>query len=266
MIPPPASAPASERAVGRDGIRLWTCVSKAFFNLAAAVIIPLRFALKVLFALLILFEEWGWEQLVALVSKLARFQVWALFEGWIAGLPPYGALCVFGIPSLFLLPLKLAAVYLVAAGHVIAAALLFMGAKLAGTAYVARVFTLTKPALMQIPWFARAHDRFVPWKDTIVDWVHESALWVWARDLEQRLKESLLSVRLFLIGILPAVRLGPVRARARDVSTATGRDAPAARPAAACPASRKRTKSKGSVRKPARNSKRRRNKKRSKPR
>ncbi len=61
------------------------------------------------------------------------------------------------------------------------ATLLFVGAKIASTALVARIFILTKPSLMQIAWFARAFNWFVPWKDAIYAQIRESwGLAVWA--------------------------------------------------------------------------------------
>jgi hypothetical protein len=52
-----------------------------------------------------------------------------------------------------------------------------IGAKLLGTAVLARLFYLTKPKLLQIAWFARFYARWVPWKDAIVARVHATAVW-----------------------------------------------------------------------------------------
>jgi len=135
------------------------------------------FALNVLVALLLLFEEWGWRPLSNLLARLARFRIWALAELWIAGLPPYGALVVLGIPSAIIIPAKLIGVYLLATGHIATAATVILCAKLAGTALVARIFLLTKPALMQIAWFKHAWDFFVPWQESLFAWIR--ATWVW---------------------------------------------------------------------------------------
>ena len=40
----------------------------------------------------------------------------------------------------------------------------FFLAKVVGTALFARVFALTSPALMRLPWFKRLYDWFVPFK------------------------------------------------------------------------------------------------------
>jgi hypothetical protein len=149
------------------------------------------FALNVLVALLLLFEEWGWRPLSNLVAQLARFRIWALTELWIAGLPPYGALVALGIPSAILIPAKLFGVYLLALGHVVTAAVVLIAAKLASTALIARIFLLTKPALMQIGWFQRAYDLFVPWQEALFAWIRASWVWRYGRVVKWRVGGAL---------------------------------------------------------------------------
>ncbi len=138
---------------------------------------PVMLAFNVIAALIILFEEWGWRPLEKWLGKLAEYRPIAALERWIAGLPPYGALCVFALPTTFLLPLKFVAVWLLANGQVFAASALFVAAKIASTALLARIFMLTKPALMQISWFAGAYAWFMPWKDALFAVIRSS--WVW---------------------------------------------------------------------------------------
>ena len=78
-------------------------------------------ALNIIAALILLFEEWGWRPLSALVARLARFPLWAMAERGIAGLPPYGALLTLAVPSVILIPAKLLGVYLLATGHFVTA-------------------------------------------------------------------------------------------------------------------------------------------------
>ncbi len=128
-------------------------------------------------ALLILFEEWGWEPLGRLLARLARLRVIAAIERRIQSLPPYGALAVFFAPSLALLPVKLAALWLVAHGQHVLGIGVIVAAKIAGTAVVARLFALTQPALMQLAWFARLYERWSAWKAALVARVRASAAW-----------------------------------------------------------------------------------------
>jgi len=105
-------------------------------------------------------------------------------------LPPYPSLLVFGLPSVLILPLKLAALWLIAHGHVIFAGLLFVGAKIVGTAIVARLFVLLQPKLMQIGWFARAYHWLMPWKEALFARIRASWAWRVGRIAKERAKRQ----------------------------------------------------------------------------
>jgi hypothetical protein len=128
-------------------------------------------------AAIVLFEEWGWEPLAALFARLARLPLWAWMERKITLLPPWGAVLVFGVPVITLLPVKLGALYLFAHGNPTLGLMLLLGAKLVGTAVLARLFQLTQPSLMQLDWFARWYPGWKAWKDQLIQDVHASAPW-----------------------------------------------------------------------------------------
>ena len=152
---------------------------------------------KISFALIaavLLFEEWGWQPLAALFARLARWPLWAWLERKIVQLPPYGALLVFGVPVLTLLPVKLAALYLFGKGQTTFGLGLLVLAKLVGTAVVARLFQLTQPSLMQLRWFAWWYPRWIEWKTGLLVEVRASATWRAAHALK-------LSVQAWLAGL-----------------------------------------------------------------
>ena len=60
----------------------------------------LRRAAGALLALLILFEEWGWEPLQRAMARLARLPVLRSLERWVGGLSPGAALAAKLTPSL----------------------------------------------------------------------------------------------------------------------------------------------------------------------
>jgi hypothetical protein len=149
---------------------------------------PIVTVLQIIAALIVLFEEWGWKPLSDFLAYLARFAPLAALERWIASLPPYGALAVFALPTALLLPLKFLAMWLLATGKYWTATALFAAAKVASTAFVARIFTLTKPTLMQIGWFARAYNWFVPWKDALFAQIRASWVWRYGRMVKSRVR------------------------------------------------------------------------------
>ena len=148
-----------------------------------------------LLALVLLFEEWGWEPLAALLAKLARLPLWAAIERGIARLPPWGALALFAVPAIALLPIKLLALFLLGRGHAFMGVCVLLAAKVAGTAILARLFTLTQPALMRLAWFARWYPRWKAWKDALIDQVRRSAPWRAGRRLKAQARVRWASLR-----------------------------------------------------------------------
>ena len=84
---------------------------------------------------------------------------------------------------MLLLPVKLLALLLFARGHAVLGLVLLILAKLAGTALLAWLFTLTQPALMQFAWFAYVYPRWKTWKDALLARVRATAAWRAVREL-----------------------------------------------------------------------------------
>jgi hypothetical protein len=150
----------------------------------------LKAPLRLLLALVILFEEWGWQPLQDLMARIARLPVLRQIEALIARLPPYAALVVFFLPGLASLPVKIGALWLIAHGQRLLGLALIVAAKVVGTAIVARLFTLTRPALMRLAWFARLHGRWTAWKEALLAWVRGSAAWRGLQAWRLRLREQ----------------------------------------------------------------------------
>jgi len=148
-----------------------------------------------LLALLILFEEWGWVPLQRAAAFVARLPPLAWLEGRIAALPPWGALAVFAAPTLALLPVKIAALWLIGQGHPALGLAVIVGAKIVGTAVVARLFSLTRPALVRLAWFARFYGRWTAWKDALLVRVRASWGWRVGRMLKHRWRQRWLRWR-----------------------------------------------------------------------
>jgi hypothetical protein len=128
-------------------------------------------------AILILLEDWLWDDLARLAAAIGRLPVFHQVETLITKLPPYAALLCFAVPSLLLIPVKLVALYFISHGHALSGMLTVIGAKIAGTALVARLFTLTQPRLMRIGWFAWVYERFVAFKARIYAAIHSTAIY-----------------------------------------------------------------------------------------
>jgi hypothetical protein len=151
----------------------------------------LRRGVEALLALVILFEEWGWEPLHRAMLWLGRWPPLAWIERRIGAMPPYAALVVFLLPTLLLLPIKLLALWLIGQGRAGLGLLVIVIAKVAGTALLARLFQLTQPALMQLAWFAHWYGRWTAWKEALLAQVRASWAWRVGRVVKRRVAQRI---------------------------------------------------------------------------
>ena len=149
--------------------------------------------LQLPFALLLLFYEWGWQSLAHVFDWLARLWVWRMLEAGIRRLPPWAALMVFALPTVLLLPVKLGALWLIGQGHEIIGVVVIVAAKIVGTAVLARLFSLTQPALLRLKWFAAFYRWLVPWKDVWLSAIRASWPWRIGRVMKFRVKRAVIA-------------------------------------------------------------------------
>lgn len=142
-------------------------------------------------AVIILLEDWLWDDLARLAAAIGRLPVFHQIEAFIVRLPPYAALAFFAVPSVLLIPVKLIALYFIAHGHAIAGLLTVLGAKVAGTALVARLFTLTRPNLLRIAWFAWVHERFIAFKARVYAVIKATGVYRAAHQMHLRVRLAL---------------------------------------------------------------------------
>jgi hypothetical protein len=145
----------------------------------------LKRAFGVVIALIVLFEEWGWEPLQRLMARIARLPGLRQLEDMITRLPPWAALIVLLLPSLLLVPVKLAALWLIGVGKSSLGVTVIVVAKIVGTAVVARLFTLTRPALTRLSWFEAIYGRWVAWKQSVIARVRASWAWRMGRAIKR---------------------------------------------------------------------------------
>jgi hypothetical protein len=144
----------------------------------------LRHTLAIALAVFILFEEWGWEPLSRLVGNLACLPIWARTERRIRAMSPRASLIVLVLPWILLLPLKLVTLWLLATGQIALAMTAVVLGKIIGTAIVARLFSLTKPALMRVAWFASWYMRWTLTKDRLLLHARGTETWIRMRRLK----------------------------------------------------------------------------------
>jgi hypothetical protein len=131
----------------------------------------LRGVFAVVAALWLVLEEWVWDGLVALTKWVARLPVFRGLEARIQRLGPKAAMAAFVVPWLLMLPIKVLGLWLFGTGRFWAGVVVFVVGKLVGTAVLARLFTLTRPALLQIGWFRRLYEGFTRLRDRVYAYV-----------------------------------------------------------------------------------------------
>lgn len=139
----------------------------------------------ILLALVFLFEAWLWEHLRPVVAWIVDRIAWARLKARVASaiehLGPYPTLGVFLVPVVLLAPLKFVGLWMLAQGSWLGAMATLAFAKVLGMGVTAFIFDLTRPKLLQLPWFrwlyehvlvwlARAHALVDPIKTEITAW------------------------------------------------------------------------------------------------
>ena len=123
-------------------------------------------------AFVLWFWEWLWEPLQRAMTWLGRLPLLRQVDAWVAQAPRYIALALFVVPGVVLLPFKLAGLYFLAHGAPLLGVATFLAAKVVGTALLARIFTLTRPQLLQIVWFARCYTAVTRFKAAVFERLH----------------------------------------------------------------------------------------------
>lgn len=106
-------------------------------------------------AAVFLIEEAIWDWAARLMARLGALRAVHTVERHIAALRPRWAFFAFLLPSLTLIPAKIIGLHAIVTGHLMLGSAVFLIAKVTGMALFARIFNLTRPALMTLPWFAR---------------------------------------------------------------------------------------------------------------
>jgi hypothetical protein len=144
----------------------------------------------ILAAIVFVIEDWLWEDLARMAAAIGRLPILRSIESFVAGLPPYPALLFFATPALLLVPLKLIALFLISHGQATMGVLTIIVAKFAGTALVARIFTLTHPQLLRIVWFAWLYVRFTGFKTRIYAAIKTTAIYQLVHERHLRMRNA----------------------------------------------------------------------------
>jgi len=154
-----------------------------------------RFVLIILAAVWMLFEDWVWDSIVALMELVGRLKMISRLETFLAQQNQYLLLTLFIFPFLIMIPAKLYGLYLIAGGKVIRGVAIFVIAKGLITALVTRLFIISKDKLIRIKAFAAFYYWFKDKKEWLYSEVRKLPAWQMARGWITELKMKLRSLR-----------------------------------------------------------------------
>jgi hypothetical protein len=162
---------------------------KSLLNRAAHLI------LIILASLWMLFEDWVWDKILALMAFVGRLKAVNRFETFLARQNQYLLLTLFCVPFFIMIPAKVYGLYLIADGKVIRGAAIFVIAKGLITALVTRLFIISKDKILQIKSFAIFYYWFREKKEWLYSEVRKLPAWQRAREWIARLKTRIRSLR-----------------------------------------------------------------------
>jgi hypothetical protein len=154
-------------------------------------VIPLREVLRAILGVVLwpvvatymLLTDLVWPAVRPLIDAFSRLPLFERLRRWLLTLPPYPALLLFAVPLAVLEPLKMAAVYWTALGHLVSGGGGLLVLHAIGLLSTERLFAVLKPTLLRIGWFAAVWSRIAAVRDRLIAWTRSTAAWVHTRRL-----------------------------------------------------------------------------------
>lgn len=110
-------------------------------------------------ALIFLFESWLWDNVKEWLRALGHAMGVERIEPWLEGvvkkLSPQMTLAVFAVPAISILPFKIAALSLIAHGHVMFGLIAIFLAKTLALGVTSFLFDVCRDKLLEMEWFGR---------------------------------------------------------------------------------------------------------------
>jgi hypothetical protein len=154
-----------------------------------------RLVLIILASLWMLFEDWVWDSIVALMEAVGKLKAINRFETFLARQNSYLLLALFVFPFFIMIPAKLYGLYLITNGKVIRGVAIFVIAKGLITALLTRLFMISRDKLLQIKAFAAFFCWFRDKKEWLYSEVRKLPAWQTARAWIAQLKMKLRPLR-----------------------------------------------------------------------
>ena len=138
--------------------------------------------------LFIFFEEWLWFRLLAFMKSVAALPIIRNLETVLRQQNKWVSLAVFIIPELSFIPVKLGVVWLMGNNHAFSGVILFIAAKITGTALFAWMWEVTEAKITQFAWVCWVRDNVAKLRVWAHTWVQQQPAYHRAKDLVAKIK------------------------------------------------------------------------------
>lgn len=146
-------------------------------------------------ALILVFEEWLWDHLKAFMRRLADRPWVHRLEAHLRQIPPWASLLVLLVPGVLIFPFKVAGLWAIAQGYPLMGLIIFVLAKISGTALAAYLFDLVRENARKLAWFNRLYLWINDWLQRARAWLAAQPAYIatkaWARRVKAQVKEWL---------------------------------------------------------------------------
>ena len=170
----------------------------------------LQIPLTILILLYFLFDDLVLSWLRPLFAWLGGLQLFVRMSTWMRSLGPYASLGLFLVPVVALEPFKIGGLVLIGVGRVKSGTIMLAAAHILSLLIVERIFHVTSPKLLTIPWFAWGYRLLMAMKDWAYARVRSSRVWQAMVALYGRLREiarpAVLAVERVVGSIAAAIR------------------------------------------------------------
>ena len=137
--------------------------------------------------LFIFFEEWLWFRLLKFMQSVAALSIIHNLEMVLRKQNKWVSLAVFIIPELSFIPVKLGVVWLMGNNHAFSGVILFIVAKITGTALFAWVWEVTEAKITQFAWVRLVHTTVLKIRTWAHNWIRKQPAYQRAKDFASQL-------------------------------------------------------------------------------
>lgn len=112
----------------------------------------IKYPLVAVAMVVILFEEWLWFRLLRLMKAFTSLPLVRSIDPFVRRQNKWVSLMLFAIPEITFVPVKMAVFWLFGAHHAFIGTILFVSAKIAGTATFAWMWDMTEAKITEFGW------------------------------------------------------------------------------------------------------------------